>query len=64
MEEYNYGTFPLNMTGEGFTDFPDFLHVGQKAPDGELLDVATGQTVRLSDYWREGPLMVEFGSIT
>ncbi len=64
MKEYNYGTFPLNMTAEGFADFPEFLHVGQKAPDGELVDVATGQTVRLSDHWRNGPVMVEFGSIT
>ncbi len=64
MEEYNYGTFPLDMTGDEFTNFPDFLHVGGKAPDGDLVDIATGQTVRLSDYWREGPLMVEFGSIT
>ena len=64
MEEYNYETFPLNMTAEGFTDFPEFLHVGRKAPDGELVDAATGRTVRLSDHWRNGPLMVEFGSIT
>ena len=64
MEEYNYRTFPLTMSAEEFTDFPEFLHVGRKAPDGELVDVATGKAVRLSDYWRNGPLMLEFGSIT
>ena len=64
MEEYNYSTFPLTMSAEGFTEFPNFLHVGQKAPDSELTDVATGERVRLSDYWKNGPLMVEFGSIT
>ena len=64
IEKYNYKIFPLTMSAEEFKDFPDFLHVGQKAPDGELVDVATGQAVRLSDYWRNGPLIVEFGSIT
>ena len=64
MEEYNYETFPLTMSANEFKDFPDFLHVGQKAPDGDLVDVATGRTGRLSDYWSEGPLVVEFGSIT
>ena len=64
MEEYNYRTFPLTMSAGEFTDFPEFLHVGQKAPDGELVDVVTGKAVRLSDYWRNGPLVLEFGSIT
>ena len=64
MEEYNYETFPLTMSAQEFTDFPEFLHVGQKAPDGELVDASSGKSVRLSDYWGTGPLMVEFGSIT
>ena len=64
MDTYNYKTFPRSMAGAEFTDFPEFLHVGQKAPDGELVDVATGQNVWLSDHWQNGPLMVEFGSIT
>ena len=64
MAKYNYDKFPLNMTADEFTNFPDFLHVGQKAPDGELTDAATGERVELSDYWKNGLLVVEFGSIT
>ena len=64
MNEYNYESFPLDMQQSDFAAFPDFASAGDKAPDGELIDVATGQTVRLSDYWSDGPVMVEFGSIT
>ena len=59
IEAYNYATF------EGTDDFLAFrtaLPVGSAAPDVEAIDDATGQTVRLSDYWRSGDLLIEFGS--
>ena len=64
MSEYNYADFPLDTDREAFVGFPDALTVGQSAPDGELVDAADGRRVRLSDYWRTGPLMIEFGSVT
>jgi len=62
--DYNYASFPLDMDGIDFEDFPAALKVGARAPGGELIDAATGESVRLSAYWRSGPLVIEFGSIT
>ncbi len=64
MNPYNYETFPLDMTNDEFTAFLDVLKAGAKAPDGVLIDAATGESVQLSDYWKHGPAMIEFGSIT
>ena len=64
MSEYNYPSFPLDMEQESFVRFPDHLKVGQTAPDGELTDAADGRRSHLSAYWRSGPLVIEFGSIT
>ena len=64
MSEYNYPHFPLDMDGHDFTRFPEFLKVGERAPDGELTDAATGERVRLSSLWKPGPAVIEFGSIT
>ena len=64
MDEYNYESFPLKMSGGEFSAFPDVLKAGKKAPDGLLVDAATGENVRLSDYWRKGPVVIEFGSRT
>ena len=64
MNEYNYENFPLDMQKADFSAFPKFASAGDKAPDGDLIDAKTGETVRLSDHWREGPVMIEFGSLT
>ncbi len=64
MSEYNYTNFPLDMDGEDFERFPEFLKVGARAPDGELVDAATGETVKLSSLWKPGPAVIEFGSIS
>jgi hypothetical protein len=61
---YNYEFFPLDMDMPDFQAFPSVLTVGDRAPAGELVDAATGETVKLSSYWRSGPLVIEFGSIT
>jgi hypothetical protein len=39
------------------------LHAGERAPDGELLELE-GTTVRVSDLWRRRGLVLEFGSYT
>jgi peroxiredoxin len=40
------------------------LRVGMGAPDFSATLLETSQEVRLSDYWRRGDLVVEFGSFT
>ena len=64
MSEYNYASFPLDMSADEFGAFADLNRAGRKAPDGELVDASDGSRVRLSDFWSKGPLMIEFGSIT
>ena len=64
VSDYNYVNFPLAMTSNDFNVFPTILRAGEQAPDGELINAATGETVKLSDYWSNGPVMIEFGSIT
>lgn len=64
MSEYNYASFPLDLDMPDFEAFPEVLHVGGRAPDGDLVDVATGETVRLASTWRSGPVVIEFGSVT
>jgi hypothetical protein len=61
---YNYEHFPLDLCQPDFAAFPTVLRAGGPAPDGELTDAATGARVRLSDHWRKGPLVLEFGSLT
>ena len=58
---YNYTVF------EGQGDFERFQlgpRVGSVAPDFPAVLLETGQAVRLSDYWRERDVLVEFGSFT
>ena len=64
MSIYNYPVFPLDLDMPDFRVFPEVLKVGQRAPNGELIDAASGRAVKLSSYWRSGPLVIEFGSIT
>jgi hypothetical protein len=67
LDGYNYEHFDTYVeSGEderGFAAFPNMLHAGERAPDGEptLLD---GERVRLSELWRHRGLMLEFGSFT
>ncbi len=60
-DTYNYSIF----NGQGdFEDFPNMLRAGALAPDFAATLLGTGQTVHLSDYWRQRDLVVEFGSFT
>ena len=67
MSAYNYERFDAYVESGGdereFGTFPTMLHAGERAPDGELLELE-GEGVRLSDLWRRRGLVLEFGSFT
>jgi hypothetical protein len=67
MTAYNYEHFDLYVeSGQDereFGAFPNMLHAGERAPDGELTRV-DGERARLSELWRERGLVLEFGSFT
>jgi hypothetical protein len=60
-EDYNYSVF---VGSDNFMDFRTLLPVGSSAPDFQAALLETGKTVRLSEYWEKGDLLVEFGSLT
>jgi hypothetical protein len=64
---YNYERFDEYVTSGAdepeFAGFPNVLHAGERAPDGELR-LLDGSTLRLSDVWRERGIVLEFGSFT
>jgi hypothetical protein len=57
---YNYAEF----IGDDFLAFRTALPVGDAAPDVAVRVAATGQPGRLSDYWRDTDLVIDFGSLT
>jgi hypothetical protein len=61
VESYNYAVFEGT---ESFLPFRTVLHVGDRAPDGQLIELNSGQPVRLSDCWRDQDVLIEFGSLT
>ncbi len=63
-DAYNYATFDMAREEPAFESFKHALHVGQKAPDFPLEDLATGETVRLRSLCKQGPVLIEFGSFT
>ena len=67
MAGYNFERFDAYVeTGEDereFGAFPNMLHAGGRAPDGELT-LLDGGRVRLSELWRQRPVVLEFGSFT
>lgn len=67
MGAYNYEQFDVYVeTGEDereFGRFPNMLHAGERAPDGDLTAL-DGSHVRLSELWRRRGVVLEFGSFT
>lgn len=67
MRSYNYEHFDLYVeSGEDereFGAFPNALHAGERAPDGELTLLGS-ESVRLSELWRQRGVVLEFGSFT
>jgi hypothetical protein len=64
---YNYERFDEYVESREdereFGAFPNALHAGEGAPDGELT-LLDGERVRLSELWRRGGVVLEFGSFT
>jgi hypothetical protein len=58
---YNYAEF---IGDDDFLAFRTALPVGSVAPDVAVTVAATGEPGRLSDYWRDADLVIEFGSLT
>jgi len=63
-DDYNYAVFPPEDDVDAFAHFMEFLKVGQRAPDPELTELATGEQVHLSAITRQGITVIEFGSLT
>ena len=65
VDEYNYAHFTAEiMGGSEFEDFRNALAVGAPAPDGLVVDAATGAEIQLSSLWRTQHVVIEFGSMT
>jgi len=68
MAGYNYERFDeyveTGVDEREFAAFPNMLHAGERAPDGELLRLDDGSRVRLSELWRGAGVVLEFGSFT
>jgi hypothetical protein len=64
---YNYERFDeyveSGVDEREFGAFPNMLHAGERAPDGELT-VLDGERVRLSELWGTRGVVLEFGSFT
>ena len=64
---YNYERFDEYVESGSdeveFGTFPNMLHAGERAPDGEL-QLLDGERLRLSELWRERGIVLEFGSFT
>ncbi len=59
--QYNYSEF---VGSEEFLAFRSLCQVGTSAPDFATLRLNDRQTVKLSDYWKNGDVVLEFGSLT
>jgi hypothetical protein len=58
-DDYNYAIF---RGQEDFAGLARAHHVGERAPDATLTRLDDGGAVRLSDLWRAGNVILEFGS--
>jgi hypothetical protein len=67
VDGYNYKHFDAYVESgvdeREFAAFPNMLHAGERAPDGDLT-LLDGDRVRLSELWRQRWMVLEFGSFT
>ncbi len=61
---YNYATFPTEDDVDYFSAFWELLKPGERAPDVELIDLASGATTPLTEITRQGLTIIELGSLT
>ncbi len=64
MDPYNFANFDPTRDEEAFSGFLDRLHVGERAPNATVEDLATGEAAELRSLWRRNMAIVEFGSFT
>ena len=64
MTSYNYSTFDLEREEPVFHAFPRTFGVGERAPDGTLEDLASGDPTSLRSLAAGGVAILEFGSFT
>lgn len=60
-DTYNYTTF---IGDDDFLAFRSALPVGSSAPSVPVVDIDSGETSQLSEYWNGQDLVIEFGSLT
>ncbi|CAN5731235.1 hypothetical protein BH23CHL5_BH23CHL5_25770 [soil metagenome] len=58
---YNYRKF---IGDDDFAAFRSALHGGDQALDGTVIVASTGESRKLSSFWRGRDLIIEFGSLT
>jgi hypothetical protein len=64
-EEYNYSVFELDREQPGIDAFSEVpLHPGTRAPSFALEDLDSGGLVEMKELWRDGLVIIEFGSFT
>ena len=63
IEEYNSPVYPPRKGGSRLDGFKPCLTVGQTAPDFSALRL-DGTATSLSEFTANGPVVLEFGSIT
>lgn len=61
VEAYNYEEF---VGGDSFLAFRTLLPVGSPAPDFQASLLDSGKPVQISEYWKKGDVLIEFGSLT
>lgn len=60
---YNYDEFVASA--DEFLEFAEHApKATMRAPSFPLEDLATGETVQMSDLWKTGVTVIEFGSFT
>jgi len=64
-EEYNYSKFVMDREQPVIQAFPEnSVRPGTRAPSFELEDLDSGDTVEMKELWRDGLVVIEFGSFT
>ena len=64
-EEYNYSTFDMEREQPVIQAFPENpVRPGTRAPSFPLEDLDSGETVEMSELWRDRLVVIEFGSFT
>lgn len=64
-EEYNYSVFEMAREQpviDAFGEVP--LHPGTRAPSFSLEVLDSGELVEMEKLWRDGMVIIEFGSFT